>query len=993
MLTLKAPVQLHIAQGLTGNAEAFSERIRGNYELFGARYTPKDLLFLLTAPPELPEETGGMTTLVNQNTQVDVRAVTMDVVNNVVNRIMLDSTQQFTYQDQVYITTVLNRLGVRNISQFMEQIRQLRVENESTVQLTKMYREKLEEVIRREHTGETAPSLPLPAERSEETKEHKEDPRVTMCMNILQRLGTSRLYETIHKFQRNWIGGLTQFQHNELRLAEQLRFQNTVALSEIKQQIYQQPEVHLLHHVNQYETGLLMETPRDEETVLSQAAVAALVNAVDNTMVSVLNRPNLKQEQWVHIENAIWQTAENTLSRFETYHSQSSLPVRTEESGMQAVWKYFEQERKQYQILYQSIYPKAEQYGRNVWNSFSWDVKMTHLEQIKEEQTLLQEEYRPLFVQNKPASSLSQIPDSRPATMTLRETEIVTPELLVEEQNNLAVQNSTVLEQLREKETQLRQESRTFSTQHKTDVLQLETLEGQPVTMTLRETETVTPELLVEEGNGNVQSSTVLEQLKEKQTLLREELRTISTQQKTDVLHSTTMEDRPATMTLRETEVVRPELLVEEGDVNVQNSAVLEQLQEKQTRLREELRTVHAQQKADVVQSPNLESYPVTMTLREVEEQAPELLVEELTRIDQRNRERMERVEQNVLQKEVSAPTGPDVRRTMQDALRALEEPETVLKEVFSKTETRMVHPDYTPQEEEILRQADPASRELYERILAYQRDPEGALAQGLVQPGNLGALRAEVQNILQKEMSVPMQTNIRQTLQNNLQETLRQENNLKTETTMVHPEYISQEKIFRQINPDGRELYEQILTYQKAPEGAMAQGAAGAGNLGGVHAQAQQRMQEQPLRLEHPTSLEEESAEFSSEGAGRILEQLRQMPGQRRTAQPIREQAPNVHFVHKQVASDVTQELLEQLEQQRTRSTVETVQDEVVTRQQVHQVDVKQIEQKVITQTTEDITELVNRTLSRQMRTISDQVYRQMEKRLQTERNRRGRW
>ena len=50
-------------------------------------------------------------------------------------------------------------------------------------------------------------------------------------------------------------------------------------------------------------------------------------------------------------------------------------------------------------------------------------------------------------------------------------------------------------------------------------------------------------------------------------------------------------------------------------------------------------------------------------------------------------------------------------------------------------------------------------------------------------------------------------------------------------------------------------------------------------------------------------------------------------------------------------------------------------------------------MEHKVVTQTTEDITELVNRTLSRQMKTISDQVYRQMEKRLQSERNRRGRF
>ena len=60
MLTLKAPIQLHIAQNLTGNAEAFGERIRGNYGLLGAHFAAKDLLFLMTAPPELPEDLGGM---------------------------------------------------------------------------------------------------------------------------------------------------------------------------------------------------------------------------------------------------------------------------------------------------------------------------------------------------------------------------------------------------------------------------------------------------------------------------------------------------------------------------------------------------------------------------------------------------------------------------------------------------------------------------------------------------------------------------------------------------------------------------------------------------------------------------------------------------------------------------------------------------------------------------------------------------------------------
>ena len=50
-----------------------------------------------------------------------------------------------------------------------------------------------------------------------------------------------------------------------------------------------------------------------------------LVTAVDNTVTEVLNRPQLLREQWVQIENAIWQTAENTISRsdsgFESFGS------------------------------------------------------------------------------------------------------------------------------------------------------------------------------------------------------------------------------------------------------------------------------------------------------------------------------------------------------------------------------------------------------------------------------------------------------------------------------------------------------------------------------------------------------------------------------------------------------------------------------------------------------------------------------------------------
>src|SRR5699024_11106495 len=63
------------------------------------------------------------------------------------------------------------------------------------------------------------------------------------------------------------------------------------------------------------------------------------------------------------------------------------------------------------------------------------------------------------------------------------------------------------------------------------------------------------------------------------------------------------------------------------------------------------------------------------------------------------------------------------------------------------------------------------------------------------------------------------------------------------------------------------------------------------------------------------------------------------------------------------------------------------------VTRHTVQQSEIHSMNNRISVQTAEDIQALVNRTLSKQMNVITDRVYQQMEKRLQTERFRRGRF
>ena len=86
-------------------------------------------------------------------------------------------------------------------------------------------------------------------------------------------------------------------------------------------------------------------------------------------------------------------------------------------------------------------------------------------------------------------------------------------------------------------------------------------------------------------------------------------------------------------------------------------------------------------------------------------------------------------------------------------------------------------------------------------------------------------------------------------------------------------------------------------------------------------------------------------------------------------------------------------EELLEQLQQRSQTVTKTETSVSATEKRSVQESEVRSLNQKVAVQNAEDIQALVNRTLSKQMNRITDQVYQQMEKRLQKERFRRGRF
>ena len=140
-----------------------------------------------------------------------------------------------------------------------------------------------------------------------------------------------------------------------------------------------------------------------------------------------------------------------------------------------------------------------------------------------------------------------------------------------------------------------------------------------------------------------------------------------------------------------------------------------------------------------------------------------------------------------------------------------------------------------------------------------------------------------------------------------------------------------------------------------------------------------------------HITWPEEEQQRLGHEAAQEVVGHAWPQQVGRDVPQADMSPAP-LPLVHKTEQHAVSEELLEQLEQQ--RQTVRQLEQTQVTEKQ-ERVETQQIEQTqrtTVERMSEDVTELINRTLARQLGTISDKVYSQMEKRLRMERVRRGR-
>ena len=351
MLTIHTPIELTVDPSMLTINDNFTKRLTGNYQMIGNGLEPEDMLHFLSEPPEVYLAEGGMTALIENNKIVENQNLKFDVINNVLNRILVSDTYRMTYQDQVFIQSVLNKMGITDVKEFIRQVQNSKEEIKNVSYLTDLYWNQQETVsqlleYRKLRTEQKE-------EKEEETEQRQTEDGLWLHQEIMNRLKTAAVYQEV----KNYISGDTQQFRNitaeQMQISEQNVVVQNILLNKLRNytRIEEQPLVY--HYLNTYELGDEITSREGDKQTVNQLVQAVLLNALHQMYALKVEELMKKDHVWYRLADSIYQATENTIQRFVAYHDQTFISEKQADSYSKQVQQYQRNEIKAIEQLYE----------------------------------------------------------------------------------------------------------------------------------------------------------------------------------------------------------------------------------------------------------------------------------------------------------------------------------------------------------------------------------------------------------------------------------------------------------------------------------------------------------------------------------------------------------------------------------------------------------------------------------------------------------------
>lgn len=322
MLTVKPPIKLRCRFPLETVHKDLSEKIIGNYSLMNNFIRKEELLYVTTQAPEVYFAEGSNISILNDIKNENNQEIRLDVINHLINRILVSSTENFSYQDSVYISNILRKLGINDVNNFMKQVFKLQEERKENNKLVNIYEEQKELLV-------NIFNEELKEQKNRKSKDKKDSDESTvnyyLHQDIFNRLNTKKIYEDIRNYTQGIESKSNKIFNNEMAVSEQISMISNFNLNNLKNEILNRNEPIYYYHANQYE--LVEENISDGQTPEERITSAILLNLVDQIYSLRINQIEKNVHNWYSVAGALFQTSENTWKRYETNHKEGKKVV------------------------------------------------------------------------------------------------------------------------------------------------------------------------------------------------------------------------------------------------------------------------------------------------------------------------------------------------------------------------------------------------------------------------------------------------------------------------------------------------------------------------------------------------------------------------------------------------------------------------------------------------------------------------------------------
>ena len=315
MLKLKTPIGLVNRNITSKSVDGFFNRINGNYELINSSIDPEDLLHVYTQPPEVFLAEGDTTNIFNSNLNVENKQIQkLEILNNLINRILLSDNASFTYQDKVYISSIFHKLGIKDEHNFLSRVYSLIDETKLTYVQNKTLLESLDE-IKKINNYINNNNVTQKKDDFDKAIEEEESTSISLHQSIFERLNFSEMVKFINQMSTNPVSNVN-VSYNEIIGAENLRIAEHLVLQDLSNQITNTEAPMVFNHENLYEENIETEEEIDKSQVISNLSKAMLLSYIDNVYQSRVRSINEGENRWFMTTRNLYQSVENTVKRY-----------------------------------------------------------------------------------------------------------------------------------------------------------------------------------------------------------------------------------------------------------------------------------------------------------------------------------------------------------------------------------------------------------------------------------------------------------------------------------------------------------------------------------------------------------------------------------------------------------------------------------------------------------------------------------------------------